>query len=110
MWMLSGYGDHLEEGMPGLKASAAEAGAPDGFVDVVAQLQPIADGEDTSPHWEVNFANEDVQASAAMASAPVTAVLHDLVAAPRVRPPVIRDHTCAPLIPHHVLPIHTHTH
>src|SRR3546814_29875 len=49
MWMLSGYGDHLEEGLPGLKASAAEAGAPDGFVAVGAQLPPIADGDDTPP-------------------------------------------------------------
>src|SRR3546814_14688324 len=68
MWMLSGYGDHLEEGMPGLKASAAEAGAPDGFVDVVAQLQPIADGDDTPPHWDVTFATDAVEATAALAS------------------------------------------
>src|SRR3546814_20146056 len=85
MWMLSGYGDHLEEGMPGLKASAAEAGAPDGFVDVVAQLQPIADGDDTPPHWDVPFATDDVEATAALASELGAAGPHGPVAPPGVR-------------------------
>src|SRR3546814_18936213 len=68
MWMLSGYGDHLEEGMPGLKASAAEAGAPDGFVDVVAQLPPIAAGDDPPTDWAVTIATDDVEATAAVVS------------------------------------------
>src|SRR3546814_10794510 len=97
MWMLSGYGDHLEEGMPGLKASAAEAGAPDGFVDVVAQLQPIADGDDTPPHWEVTFATDDVEATAALASEVGAVVLHGLVDAPWVRHEIGRAHLCTPV-------------
>src|SRR3546814_15029762 len=77
--------------MPGLKASAAEAGAPDGFVDVVAQLQPIADGDDTPPHWDVTFATDDVEATAALASELGAEVLHGPVDAPWVRHAVIRD-------------------
>src|SRR3546814_1095677 len=84
MWMLSGYGDHLEEGMPGLKASAAEAGAPDGFGDVGAQLQPIADGDDTPPHWDVTFGTDDGEATAALASELGAEGLHGPVDAPGV--------------------------
>src|SRR3546814_6171913 len=45
MWMLSGYGDHLEEGMTGPKASAAEAGAADGVVDGGTQRPQYAEGD-----------------------------------------------------------------
>ena len=68
MWMLPGYGDHLEALTPGLKAGAAESGAPEGFVDVVAQITPIAEGDDTPPHWDVTFATDDVEATAALAT------------------------------------------
>src|SRR3546814_21039812 len=77
--------------MPGLKASAAEAGAPDGFVDVVAQLQPIADGDDTPTHWDVTFATDDVEATASLASELGPEVLHGPVDAPGLRPAVSRD-------------------
>ncbi|MEO7571821.1 MAG: VOC family protein [Acidimicrobiales bacterium] len=91
MWMLPGYGDHLEEATPGLKAQSAEMGAPDGFVDVVAQLTPIAEGDDTPPHWNVTFATDDVEATAAVATELGAAVLVGPVDAPWVRMALIRD-------------------
>ena len=45
-WRMSAYGDHLEAATPGLKKQVAEMGGPDGFIDVVAQLSQIADGDD----------------------------------------------------------------
>src|SRR3546814_13450900 len=102
MWMLAGYGDHLEEGMPGLKASAAEAGGADGFVDVVAQLQPIADGDDTPPHWDVTFATDDVEATPTLASKLGAEVLHGAVYAPGVRPAAIRTPQRATLVWKHL--------
>jgi hypothetical protein len=91
MWMLPGYGDHLEEATPGLKEQAAGMGVPDGFVDVVAQLMPIADGDDAPPHWNVTFATDDVEATAALAAELGAEVLVGPVDAPWVRMAVIRD-------------------
>lgn len=92
MWMLPGYGDHLEEATPGLKERAAGMGAPDGFVDVVAQLLPIEDGDaDTPPHWNVTFATDDVEGTAALATELGAGVLVGPVDAPWVRMAVIRD-------------------
>jgi hypothetical protein len=48
MWTLPGYGDHLEERTPGLRQQVAQMGGPEGFIDVVAALNPIAAGEVTS--------------------------------------------------------------
>ena len=42
MWTLPGYGDHLEEKSPGLRDQMAGMDAPDGFIDVVARIDPIA--------------------------------------------------------------------
>jgi predicted enzyme related to lactoylglutathione lyase len=91
MWMLPGYGDHLEEATPGLKEQMAGMGAPDGFVDVVAQLLPIAEGDDTPPHWNVTFATDDVEATATLAKELGAEVLVGPVDAPWVRMAVIRD-------------------
>jgi predicted enzyme related to lactoylglutathione lyase len=92
MWTLPGYGDHLEESTPGLKEQAAAMGAPDGFADVVAQLLPIAEGDaDTPPHWDVTFATDDVEATAALATKLGAEVLVGPVDAPWVRMAVIRD-------------------
>ena len=91
MWMLPGYGDHLEELTPGLKAGAAESGAPEGFVDVVAQLTPIAEGDATPPHWDVTFATDDVEATVALARELGGEVLSGPVDAPWVRHAVVRD-------------------
>lgn len=92
MWRLPGYGDHLEESTPGLKEQVAGMGAPDGFVDVVAQLLPIAEGDsETPPHWDVTFATDDVEATAALATELGAEVLVGPVDAPWVRMAVIRD-------------------
>jgi len=65
MWTLPGYGDHLEERSPGLRQQMAQMGAPDGFIDVVAQISPIeADDGDTPAHWSVTFAVDDAAATA----------------------------------------------
>jgi predicted enzyme related to lactoylglutathione lyase len=69
MWTLPGYGDHLEEGSPGLRKQMAEMGAPERFEDVVASFNPITDGEpDTPAHWSVTFAVDDADATAAKAT------------------------------------------
>jgi predicted enzyme related to lactoylglutathione lyase len=69
-WTLPGYGDWLErEHHPGLRKQIAEAGAPEGFEDVVASIIPIADDQpDTPAHWSVTFAVDDADATAAKAS------------------------------------------
>src|SRR5437588_215863 len=66
MWALPGYGDHLEESTPGLRKQAEEMGAPDGFIDVVAAIDPIPGGDSGTPaHWSVTFAVDDGAAAAA---------------------------------------------
>jgi uncharacterized protein len=65
-WTLPGYGDWLEhEHHPNLRKQMAEAGAPEGFEDVVASIIPIADDQpDTPAHWSVTFAVGDADATA----------------------------------------------
>ena len=66
MWTLPGYGDHLEEATPGLREQMAQMGAPEGFIDVVAALTPVAaDGAEPAAQWSVTFAVNDVAATAA---------------------------------------------
>src|SRR5829696_1936052 len=69
-WTLPGYGDWLErEHHPDLRKQMAEAGAPEGFEDIVAGIIPIADDQpDTPPHWSVIFAVADADATAAKAT------------------------------------------
>ena len=92
MWALPGYGDHLEESTPGLREQVAGMGAPDGFIDVVAQLVPIPAGDtETHAHWSVTFATDDVEATAASArelGGEVVEAPHD---APWVKMAVIKD-------------------
>ena len=69
-WRLPGYGDFLERSDPELRKRMAEGGAPEGFEDVVASLDPImGDQPDVSPHWRVTFAVEDADATAELATA-----------------------------------------
>src|SRR3954447_1684013 len=88
-WTLPGYGDHLEQLDPGLRARMAEAGAPEGFEDVVAQLNPI--GDDQPAHWSVTFAVDDADAAAATAARLGGEVLVPPFDAPWVRMTVLRD-------------------
>jgi uncharacterized protein len=69
-WTLPGYGDWLErEHHPHLRKQMAEAGAPEGFEDIVASIIPIADDQpDTPAHWSVTFAVDDADATAAKAT------------------------------------------
>jgi predicted enzyme related to lactoylglutathione lyase len=88
-WTLGAYGDHLEEKDPGLRERMKEMGAPDGFADVVASLQPIRD--DSPPRWSVTFATDgadDIAKKALELGGEVVAGPFD---APWVRLAVIRD-------------------
>ena len=89
MWTLPGYGDHLEQGDPELRARMAEVGAPEGFEDVVASLATITD--DTPPHWGVTFAVDDADAIAARAAELGGTVVVPPFDAPWVRMTIIAD-------------------
>ncbi len=92
MWTLPGYGDHLEEASPGLREQMAAMGAPDGFIDVVAALNPIADDDsDTPAHWSVTFAVDDVDATAAKAGELGGEIVAGPFDAPWTRMAVIKD-------------------
>jgi predicted enzyme related to lactoylglutathione lyase len=92
MWTLPGYGDHLEEGSPGLREQIAQMGAPEGFIDVVAALNPIADGDSGTPaHWSVTFAVDDADATAAKAGELGGEVVAEPFDAPWTRMAVIKD-------------------
>jgi uncharacterized protein len=66
-WTLSGYGDWLErEHHPGLREQMRDAGAPEGFEDVIGSIVPLGDDQpDTPPHWGITFATDDTDATAA---------------------------------------------
>ena len=92
MWTLPGYGDHLEERSPGLREQMAQMGAPEGFIDVVAALNPIAaDDTETPAHWSVTFGVDDAHATAAKAGELGGEVVAGPVDAPWSRPVVIKD-------------------
>lgn len=92
MWTLPGYGDHLEEGTPGLREQMAQMGAPEGFIDVVAAVNPIADDDsDTPAHWNVTFGVDDADATAAKASELGGEVIAGPLDAPWTRMTVIKD-------------------
>jgi uncharacterized protein len=92
MWKLPGYGDFLERSNRKLREQMAEAGAPPGFEDVVASLNPIPDSEpELPPHWSVTFAVEDADAAAAKAVELGGKVLAAPFDAPWVRMTVLSD-------------------
>ena len=92
MWTLPGYGDHLEERSPGLRDQMAQMAAPDGFIDVVAALEPIAaDDTETPAHWTVTFGVDDAHATAAKAAELGGEIVAGPVDAPWSRPVVIKD-------------------
>ncbi|MFZ1926896.1 MAG: VOC family protein [Solirubrobacteraceae bacterium] len=92
MWRLPGYGAFLEKSDPELRERMAESGAPKGFEDVVATLNPIADEQpDTPAHWSVTFAVDDADATAAKASELGGQVIVAPFDAPWVRMTVISD-------------------
>jgi predicted enzyme related to lactoylglutathione lyase len=92
VWALPGYGDHLEELMPGVREQMAQMGAPDGFIDVVAAVNPIATDDQTTPaHWGITFACDDVEATAAKAVELGGEIVSAPVDAPWTRVAVLRD-------------------
>jgi uncharacterized protein len=92
MWVLPGYGDHLEEKTPGLKENMKQMGAPDGFVDVVAQINPIDPGDgDTPAHWSVTFGVDDVADTAAKVKELGGEIVDGPFDAPWTRLAIIRD-------------------
>jgi hypothetical protein len=91
MWTLPGYGDHLEESNPGLRQQMAQMGAPEGFIDVVAALNPIADDADTPAHWSVTFAVDDAADTAMKAQDLGGFVVAGPFDAPWSRMAVIKD-------------------
>jgi predicted enzyme related to lactoylglutathione lyase len=92
MWTLPGYGDELERANPGLREGMASMGAPKGFEDVVATIDPIpGDQPDMPASWSVTFAVDDADASAARAQELGATVVAPPFDAPWVRMTVIRD-------------------
>jgi len=92
MWTLPGYGDHLEERNPGVRKAMAEGGAPAGFVDVVATINPLtADQGDVPAHWSVTFGVDDADATAAKATELGGKVILAPFDAPWVRLAVLAD-------------------
>jgi predicted enzyme related to lactoylglutathione lyase len=92
MWTLPGYGDYLERDNPELRKQMAEAGAPEGYEDVVASINPIAaDQPDTPAHWSVTFAVDDADVTAAKATELGGRVIVPPFDAPWVRTTVIGD-------------------
>ena len=92
MWTLPGYGDHLEEDNPGLREQVAQMGGPEGFIDVVASLNPIADDDAETPsHWSVTFGIDDASAAAAKAGELGGEVVAGPLEAPWTKLVVIKD-------------------
>jgi predicted enzyme related to lactoylglutathione lyase len=92
MWRLPGYGDSLEQNDPGLRQRMADVGAPEGFEDVVATLNPISDDQpEVLAHWSVTFAVEDADVTAERAAQLGGQVIIPPFDAPWVRMTVIAD-------------------
>src|SRR5713101_1500454 len=105
MWTLPGYGDHLEESSPGLRDQMAQMGAPEGFIDVVASLDPIApDDSETPAHWSVTFGVDDADATAVKVSELGGEVVAGPVDAPWTRIAVIKDQHGATFIASQFVP------
>jgi predicted enzyme related to lactoylglutathione lyase len=91
---LPSYGDHLEKLNPGNRARQAEFGAPPGFADAVAWLQPMTEDRfppDTPPHWSITFTVDDADAIATSAVDLGGTVLVPPFDAPPTRVTVLSD-------------------
>lgn len=87
-WTLPGYGDHLEERTPGLRAGMRAMGAPDRFEDTVAKILPRAGGP---ARWSVTFGADDADAIAARARELGGSVIEAPQNAPWIRFTVLAD-------------------
>jgi predicted enzyme related to lactoylglutathione lyase len=105
MWTMPGYGDHLERDNPDLRKQMAEVGAPEGFEDVVASINPIGDDQpDVPAHWSVTFGVDDADATAAKAEELGGNVVVPPTDAPWVRTTVISDPQGATFIANKFVP------
>jgi predicted enzyme related to lactoylglutathione lyase len=93
MWTLPGYGDHLEQLNPGLRAGMRQMGAPPGFEDVVARILPRSGGP---ARWGVTFAVNDVQTITERTLELGGSVISEPRNAPWVRFAVLTDPAGAP--------------
>jgi predicted enzyme related to lactoylglutathione lyase len=92
MWTLPGYGDYLEARSPGLRKQMAQMGAPEGFIDVVAAVNPIAEDDSETPaYWSVTFGVDAVDTAAAKAVKLGGEVVAGPSDAPWSRSAVIKD-------------------
>jgi predicted enzyme related to lactoylglutathione lyase len=92
MWRLPGYGEFLEQSDPGLRERMADSGAPEGFEDVVAAINPLAEDQAEVPaHWSVTFAVDDADATAAKAAELGGRIVVAPFDAPWVRTTVLND-------------------
>jgi len=67
-------------------------GGPEGFIDVVAALSPIAAGDSATPaHWSVTFAVDDAGSTAATSRELGGQVVSGPFDAPWTRMAVIKD-------------------
>jgi len=67
-WSRPGYGEFLASLDPEIRKRQRESGAPEGFDDAVAWLQPMRGDQfppESPPHWSITFAVDDADASAA---------------------------------------------
>jgi uncharacterized protein len=91
-WRLPGYGDFLKQRDPGMRERMEGTGAPEGFEDVVATLNPISEDQQAAPaHWGITFAVADADATAQKAVELGGQVLVPPFDAPWVRMTVIAD-------------------
>ena len=92
MWRLPGYGDFLAQRDPDLRKRVADSGGPEGFEDVVATLNPIAEDQpDVPAHWSVTFAVDDADTTAERAAELGGQVVVAPFDAPWVRMTIITD-------------------
>jgi predicted enzyme related to lactoylglutathione lyase len=105
MWTMPGYGDYLERDNPDIRKQMADVGAPEGFEDVVASLNPIGDDQhDVPAHWSVTFGVDDADATAAKSEELGGKVLVPPTDAPWVRMTVISDPQGATFIANKFVP------
>ncbi|MHB8696020.1 MAG: VOC family protein [Solirubrobacteraceae bacterium] len=92
MWRLPGYGEFLEQSDPGIRERMSAVGAPDGFEDVVAAFNTLANDPPAVPaHWSLTFAVDDADATAEKAAELGATVVIPPFDAPWVRMTVITD-------------------
>jgi uncharacterized protein len=89
MWRMPGYGDFLAGAEPGIRERQADVGAPPGFEDAIAWIQPIDDG--MPANWSVTFHVRDTDETARRAAALGGDVLVEPFDLWVVRSAVLRD-------------------